>query len=181
MNDSIRLFVAAPIPEKLKAELGELLQAFEHPAIRFMPPQNLHLTLYFIGNVPPQELPRIQEQLQTAAHQYASFTLQLDALELGPKPHAPRLVWARFAPNPVFEALSRHLVQALAPEPAQPLKTIPHITLARFRKDAPKPAGLPPVHSPTPLQLPVSSFSLWQSELASPHPIYRVLQNYPLS
>lgn len=176
MKNNIRLFVAARITAIIKAQLQELLLPFGHPSIRFLPEQNLHLTLYFIGNVPLTQLPHIQQQVRQAVAQQQLFILDLDCLEPGPKPKSPRLVWARFKPSLPFERLSRQLT----PAPVREQKAIPHITLARFRKDMPKPTSLPPVYPEQPLQLAVDSVALWQSELASPHPVYTVLENYPL-
>ncbi|MBF9253946.1 RNA 2',3'-cyclic phosphodiesterase [Pontibacter sp. 172403-2] len=180
MKNDIRLFVAASLPASLKAQLQQLLLPFEHPDIRFLPGQNLHLTLYFMGNVPLAQLPGIQQQIRQAAQQEPPFTLDFDCVETGPKPKSPRLVWARFKPSLPFEQLSRQLTQAFSPVPVREQKVIPHVTLARFRKNAPKPTGLPPVYASQPLQLTVDSVALWQSELASPHPVYTVLENYPL-
>ena len=181
MKDSIRLFAAATVPPLLKRQLQALLQPFQHQAIRFLPEQNLHLTLYFIGNVPLLQLPDIQQQINLVARQHPPFILDLDCLELGPKPASPRLVWARFRPSTSFEQLSQQLTQALSPEPVQQQKPLPHITLARLRKDVPKPGNMPPVAPSQPIQLPVTAVGLWQSVLASPHPVYTMLESYPLS
>lgn len=179
MKDSIRLFVAATLPPALQEALQQQLQPYQHPAIRFIPAQNLHLTLYFIGNVPAAQLASIKQTIRQAAQQHRPFILEMAQAGPGPKRKFPRLVWARFAPHEAFEKLSRNLAQALAPEPQQQ-KSIPHITLARFRKGDPAPRDLPLVIPEEPLRLAVEAIALWQSELASPHPVYTVLETYPL-
>jgi len=180
MKEQIRLFVAAPLPSLLKATLQEQLQAVEHPALRFVPEQNLHLTLHFIGTVALAQLPAIQEAIRGVAQQHQPFTLTYQATEPGPKPRPPRLVWARFVPHESFEQLSQALAQALTEAPRKTQKAIPHITLARFRKDQPPPKGLPSITSAAPLFLEVTAISLWQSTLAAPHPVYSILETYPL-
>ncbi|RDV14654.1 RNA 2',3'-cyclic phosphodiesterase [Pontibacter diazotrophicus] len=180
MKDSIRLFVAATLPETLKQELHDQLQVYDHPSIRPVPLQNLHLTLFFLGNVPVQQLAAIQQSIQEVAQRRQPFTLDFEFTEPGPKPRHPRLIWARFAAHPAFEALSYELTEALADEPPKKQKAIPHVTLARFRKDKPVPENLFTITAKEPLQLHVSDIALWQSELASPHPVYSVLETYPL-
>ncbi|TPE43507.1 RNA 2',3'-cyclic phosphodiesterase [Pontibacter mangrovi] len=180
MKDSIRLFVAAALPPLLLGKLQEQTHPYAHPAVRMMPAQNLHLTLYFIGNVAARELESIKSRVAQVAGRQQRFTLLLSSIEPGPKPRHPRLVWARFAPHPAFEALSLDLAQALSPQPVTKLKAIPHITLARFRKDAPPPLHLPTLTSQEPLKLPVHEIALWQSVLGSPHPTYSILHRYPL-
>ncbi|AKD01996.1 RNA 2',3'-cyclic phosphodiesterase [Pontibacter korlensis] len=180
MKDSIRLFVAVPLPQVLQDKLQEQLQHFGHPSIRFVPPQNLHLTLYFIGNVAQQELTSIQEQLAQVAERHQPFTLQFRQTEPGPKLKHPRLIWARFAAHPAFEALSQDLTKVLAEQPPKNQKAIPHITLARFRKDKTPPEQLPIVTAAEALELPVMELALWQSVLGTPHPTYSIVTRYPL-
>ncbi|OKL39829.1 RNA 2',3'-cyclic phosphodiesterase [Pontibacter flavimaris] len=180
MKNSIRLFAAAPLPPDLQEKLAGHLAHFEHPSLRILPQQNLHLTLYFIGNVPENELPGIKERIVRVAQRHEPFTLQFERTEPGPKPRHPRLIWARFAPHPAFEALSRELTEMLAEQPPAQQKSIPHITLARYRKDAQPPKQLPAITSEEPLVLPVREVALWQSVLGAPHPSYSVLERYPL-
>ena len=180
MKDSIRLFVAATLPEMLKQELQEQLQPLQQPAIRFVPRQNLHLTLFFIGNVALEQVAALKQDIREIAERHQPFTLRFERTEPGPKPKQPRLVWARFAEHDAFTALSHDLAQALAEAPPKQQKAIPHVTLARFRKDKPLPGNLPVATAERPLSLAVQKIALWQSELASPHPIYTVVETYPL-
>ncbi|RIJ42826.1 RNA 2',3'-cyclic phosphodiesterase [Pontibacter oryzae] len=181
MKDGIRLFVAATLPSSLKDLLEGQLQHYSHPNIRVLPRQNLHLTLYFIGNVPRQQLAHIQQQTALIAKKHASFTLTFEQTEPGPKPKHPRLIWARFAAHPAFEALSQDLTRALSEHPPKTQKSIPHVTLARFRKDQKAPQNLPTISEDEPLYLPVQEISLWQSVLGSPHPTYSILNSYALA
>ncbi|WP_299758544.1 RNA 2',3'-cyclic phosphodiesterase [uncultured Pontibacter sp.] len=180
MKDSIRLFVAAPLPAAIKEKLEEQLQHYQDTAIRLLPSQNLHLTLYFIGNVAAEELAPIKARVARLAQQHQPFTLQFEQTEPGPKPRHPRLIWARFAQHPAFEALSQELTEALAEQPPAKQKSIPHITLARFRKDTAPPKHLSIIRSEEPLKLLVQEVALWQSVLGSPHPTYTILERYPL-
>ncbi|TXK52070.1 RNA 2',3'-cyclic phosphodiesterase [Pontibacter qinzhouensis] len=181
MQETVRLFVAAALPAALKAYLATQLQPYQQEALRFVPEQNLHLTLFFIGNVPAGALPDVKEKIRIAAASHTAFELALHCLEPGPNPRSPRLLWARFAQNSNFEELNRHLTQQLALQPPKQQNPVPHVTLARFRKDKPLPTALPTLLPETPVQLPVNAVALWQSELASPHPRYSILESYPLS
>ncbi|WP_181306366.1 RNA 2',3'-cyclic phosphodiesterase [Rufibacter sp. XAAS-G3-1] len=180
MKDTIRLFVAARLPEEVIAYLGQARQAYEDPSIRAVPEQNLHLTLYFLGNVPATEDTYIRQTLAQVAQRHQPFTLTLEQLEPGPKPRSPRLVWARFQKNTAFSQLSQDLTQALSPVPPKQEKFIPHVTLCRFRKEGAVPRDLPIVTPPQEVRYPVTSLALWQSQLASPHPIYTVVEEFPL-
>lgn len=181
MKDSIRLFIAATLPSALKDMFEGQLQHYSDPSLRVLPRQNLHLTLYFIGNVPTLQLSHIQQQTELIAKKHADFTLKFEQTEPGPKPSHPRLIWARFAAHPAFEALSQDLTCALSEHHPKTQKSIPHVTLARFRKDQKTPQDLPMISDDEPLYLPVQEIALWQSVLGSPHPTYSILNSYTLA
>ncbi|NEM98030.1 RNA 2',3'-cyclic phosphodiesterase [Pontibacter burrus] len=180
MQDTIRLFIAASLPDGLAPYLQQKLQPFLDDSVRAIPVQNLHLTLFFIGNVPGTALETIRRQVKEIANQSQPFTLYLDAIEQGPKPKSPRLVWARFKDDPEFTRLSKQLAETLAPNEPNKLKPTPHITLARYKKHAARPESKPAVMPEGTIALPVNAIGIWKSELASPHPVYSVLEAYLL-
>ncbi len=181
MIDEIRLFVAATLPVEVKAFLQEQGHVYSHSSIRMVPAQNLHLTLFFIGNSPLSDLPAIKDQLRQIASAHTAFQLKYRCTEPGPNPRSPRLIWSRFEQKPEFEKLSRSLAESLSLAQNAKQKPIPHVTLARYKKDAPPPPAVPLPETETGLHLLMNSFSLWQSQLASPHPVYSVLETYPLT
>lgn len=178
MKDEIRLFVAATLPEEIKSFVQEQKEKFNSPSLRPVPEQNLHLTLYFIGNTQLSNLPGIENTLQKISEEHTAFKLQYLCTEPGPNSQSPRLVWARFQQHPQFEKLSRSLASALSPEENAKQKPIPHITLARYKKGASAPPTAPVYSAESGISMQVNSISLWQSELASPHPVYTVLETY---
>jgi RNA 2',3'-cyclic 3'-phosphodiesterase len=180
MKNSIRLFIAATLPDSLKEVFQEQLKQFQYPSLRFLPAQNLHLTLYFIGNISPGYLPQIKETIKNISRQYQPFILNYEQTEAGPNPKKPRLIWARFKPNSLFEQLSNEFSDLLSTEPVNTKTAIPHITLARFRKDKPISHDIKIVTSSEQLTLHVETISLWESILSTPHPEYSVLETYPL-
>jgi len=180
METGIRLFVASTLPVEIKDFLQQQAQVYNHPSVRLIPEQNLHLTLFFIGNTSTTALPGIKEILQKIVAEHHAFRLQYLCTEPGPNPRSPRLVWARFIQHPEFEKLSRSLAGALLPEQNAKQKPIPHITLARYKKNDPAPPPVPLQQSPSNINFYVNSISLWQSVLASPHPVYNVLETYQL-
>lgn len=181
MGQTTRLFIAAPIPDALQQYLTEQANRYRSDAIRQVPTENLHLTLYFIGNVPASQLAAIQDVTAHIAKQFAPFDLHLEAIEPGPKPRSPRLIWARFKSHDAFAQLSRSLTQALSEEPPLNREPKPHVTLARFRKDHPAPHTLESFSPDEPITLQVDEIAVWHSELGSPHPRYSILQRYPLT
>ncbi|NDK54618.1 RNA 2',3'-cyclic phosphodiesterase [Pontibacter fetidus] len=180
MDATLRLFVAAGLTDELGPYLKEQMRPLLDDTLRPVPLQNMHLTLFFIGNVPVAALDEIRVKVKTIAQQCEPFTLQLTAVEQGPKPKSPRLIWARFEEHPAFAKLSRKLSEALAPDEPNKLKPTPHITLARYRKNIGRPATTPAILPETTITLPVHTIGIWKSELASPHPVYSIIESYLL-
>lgn len=136
---ALRLFVALEVPAELKARLAAVQTELRrrHPRVeaRWVKPEQIHLTLRFLGNVPAAALAPLQEALGTAGQGVAP--LELEAVGLGCFPDAtrPRVLWAgvREATGELA-ALAARVTEVSAPftrEPAGP-GFHPHLTLARF-------------------------------------------------
>jgi 2'-5' RNA ligase len=177
----MRLFVAVPLPGPLKAALRSYQQVYRHKIIRFVPEDNLHLTLHFIGEVADTAVPDLRQKLARVAAAHAPFTLAFQETAPGPKLRSPRLIWTRFEEHPDFSALSTTLCQVLEAAPGAYGKFIPHITIARLRQERGKLPDLPVLEEKNIPDLKVQSFALWQSKLQSPHPEYSILAEFPLA
>jgi 2'-5' RNA ligase len=125
----MRLFLGLPIPPELAQALNRLTQAIELPKGRPAAPENLHLTLVFLGEVAEPKLPPIERELSKL--NIAAFQLKLTSLNTFPR--AGVLV-AEVEPTRPLLQLQAKAVAAMvrcgfAPE-SHPYH--PHLTLARF-------------------------------------------------
>ena len=129
----IRAFVALPLPETLCQRLM-LVQSLLHlprPAVRPVPPGNLHLTLAFAGEQPMPVLEDLHHALE--ALRAPAFEVTLRGLEaFGGR--APRSVHAGVEPCPALEHLQRKVLRALETVGIAPERRrfTPHVTLARL-------------------------------------------------
>jgi 2'-5' RNA ligase len=126
----MRLFLGLPIPPELAQALNRLTQAIELPKGRPAAPENLHLTLVFLGEVAEPKLPSIERELSKL--NIAAFQLKLTSLNTFPR---PGVLFAEVEPTHPLLQLQAKAAAAMvrcgfAPE-AHPYH--PHITLARFR------------------------------------------------
>jgi len=127
----IRLFTGLEIPPSVAQRLS-LLQAGLQGA-RWIDPDNFHITLRFIGDVPEDTAAEIDETLSRIYED--PFDLELQGIgQFGhDKPHA---VWARVAESAPLRALQAHqeiALQRLGLRP-EPRKYTPHVTVARLNK-----------------------------------------------
>ena len=125
----IRAFVALPLPEPVRQQLNLLQHLLPLP--RRLPPENLHLTLAFLGEVPSDLLEDGHHAL--AALRAPGFTLTLRGVEAFGAA-APRLVYAGVAPSEPLRHLHRKVITALRGAGLAPdrRRFTPHVTLARL-------------------------------------------------
>lgn len=171
-ESNLRLFFALwPSPE-LQGALYDLACRLQPqaqgPALRLMQPENIHLTLLFLGQIPTARLDELMQM--AAAIQLPPFALTLDKLGCFPK---AQVVWAGIRqPPPTLFQLADALRLGSAPLglPLDPRPLSPHVTLLRKVK-------IPPSLTPIPsLAWPVESFALVVSEGGR----YRVLRRFGL-
>jgi RNA 2',3'-cyclic 3'-phosphodiesterase len=92
----MRLFIALEIDEETRAELAEEIALLkrECPRVRWVRPENLHVTVKFLGGVPEPDVPEICRLLAESAAEHAAFTLEIRDLGCFPKIERPRAIWA---------------------------------------------------------------------------------------
>ena len=174
----MRLFIAIEIPAEVKKILSTLRR--DIPGVRWVPPEQLHLTLLFLGEVAPENLDRLCTAL--AAITIAPFTLTFDRTGCFPRPTAPRILWAGIKPQPALSRLV-HLAREAAAEcgvivEEKPFS--PHITLARIKHPNPCPvndySGRPITDKK--LSVPVDRFILYQSTLTQQGAIHEAIRAF---
>ena len=176
----MRLFVALPCPEPIVDDLAPAMEGGP-PGLRWVPEEQLHCTLRFIGEV---ERP-VAEDIAQSLSELRSPAVEVRLDGVGIFSHRRRgALWARLAPKSPLEALHEKIDRAvvrcgLAPERRAYL---PHVTLARWsgggidaRAWAERWAGL----SSAPQV--IDAFMLFESRLRRDGPTYDELLAVPLA
>ena len=175
-----RLFVAIDLPEAVVGELARFCCGM--PGARWVAPEQLHLTLRFVGEVDGGLFREIREALN--AVDGGAFDLRVKGFGYFPPRKAPRVLWAGVEPAEGVTALRSRIEKAvvrLGLEP-EPRKFSPHITLARLDgtpvgKVTQFLAGNSLYSSPT---FTVSEFHLYSSVLTAKGAIHTIEASYPL-
>lgn len=134
--DMPRLFVAIDMPDAHRAALATLHD--ETLPARWTRPEQMHLTLRFIGDVAPALVAQIDQALSEIRAD--AFSLHLHGLGVFPSMRRPRVLFAALAHQPALIDLHQRIESRLhatgvAPDP-KPFH--PHVTLARLRNAAPR-------------------------------------------
>ena len=127
-----RLFVAIDPPAEIREQLVGICCGL--PDARWIPPEQLHLTLCFIGEVSGSAFLDIREALEEI--QVAPFSLRLQGVGFFPPRGQPRVIWAGIEQSEPLLALQRKITTRLFHLGVEPenRKFSPHITLARLHQ-----------------------------------------------
>ena len=131
----MRLFVALEIPAAVRDNLATLIKDLRNlePKSRWVRPENLHVTLKFIGQAPPDKLEAIRIALGGVR---AVQAVELDFRGLGffPNEKHPRVLWANVKASTHLKSLAADIDHALEilGVPREQRAFTPHLTLARF-------------------------------------------------
>lgn len=135
---NLRLFVAIHPPADAVTSLLAMLEEMKLPAHRPTPPEQVHLTLHFIGDTPVTELKSRIESVARSTSGLSSFSLQVRRLIMLPERGPRRLVAAETDRPVTLLELQRRLATRLARtarrKPGDRFR--PHLTLCRFRSPA---------------------------------------------
>jgi len=176
-----RLFIAVDLPDTIKENLRSM--SFGIPGAKWIGPEQLHLTVRFIGEVGGAlflDVKTILEEIRLA-----SFSLQLKGVGFFPPRGAPRVLWIGLEKNDPLQRLRKKIDSSLLRVKVEPegRKFSPHITLARLKNSPVQKItnflsgnGL---FSQEPFQ--VEDFKLYSSILSPKGAFHRVERIYPLN
>ena len=132
----IRLFVALALPAAIKAQLALLSGGI--PGARWVPPENYHLTLRFIGEVESWRAEEVDEAL--ANIRARPFMLSLRGLGLFEKAGRISSLWVGVEKTDqlgLLQAKVETALQRIGLEPERK-RFAPHVTLARTDRAPPE-------------------------------------------
>lgn len=131
----MRLFVALEIPstvrQNLAALLAELRAITREP--RWVRPENLHVTLKFLGEVAEEKVNSVRSALRQIRSEQA-VTLKFCGVGFFPNEKHPRVFWAGMEASANLKPLATGIESAMEKQgiPREKREFSPHLTLARF-------------------------------------------------
>jgi len=176
----MRAFLGVGLPAGVReAVASEIAQVRGlHAPVAWMAPENLHITLNFLGEISQERVPLIERSMRVVASGFAPFSLTAEGGGAFPGTRNPRVLWVGFLePLELVRQLQQNMVDALsgAGIPREDRPFHPHITVGRTR------GALPPAWGERFVQalsgkgfgvVPVSSFTLYESRLGPGGAVY---------
>jgi 2'-5' RNA ligase len=178
----LRLFAAVEIPEEIRGALAEAVKPVRErfPKARWVPIQNQHVTVKFLGSTYPRLVDWVTGSISTVTGHHAPFPTRVEGLGAFPNAHRARVLWAGLHDGDGrLERLAAALDEAFAREFAPEKRGFtPHLTVARFNP----PVGLGPLElafESEPFE--IDRIVLFRSHLRRPAPVYEPIGTFPLA
>lgn len=136
---NMRLFIAIELPPEVKAALGSLetqLKKGGHRFVKWVDPENIHITLKFLGATPVEDIKGITEALATVAQRTEPLFLHLGGLGCFPNWQRPQIIWVGLGGEiEKLADLQRDVETVMYPLgfDRESRVFVPHLTIARIK------------------------------------------------
>ncbi len=103
----MRLFIALPLGPEVKDALGRIISDFKRHGgpVKWVKPENIHLTLRFLGETDESLVGKIKTEIDTVAAAHARVQTSISRLGGFPNLNRPRVIWVGIEHN--LELLSK--------------------------------------------------------------------------
>jgi 2'-5' RNA ligase len=185
--EQIRSFIAIELPRSVKtaiSQLQEKLKTGSRAPVKWVRPDNTHLTLKFLGDIDVPAVGNIHYALKEAAGGITTIRLGVSGLGTFPNNNRVQIIWVGLTGElDKLRKLQEHIDRVLAPLgfPAEKRGFSPHLTIARLRNQATvderQDMGrlIATSDFESNLEFGVKSVSLMKSQLTREGPIYSLL------
>jgi len=136
----LRTFIAADIPpsikKSIKIQVDNLRKFIGDSSVRWVPVDNIHITLKFLGDTSPSNLDLLKQIIITQAGSFSEIDITIGGLGSFPSPKRARVLLIRIHAPAALEALARGVDSACTKIGYQPETRpfSPHLTIGRVRR-----------------------------------------------
>lgn len=189
----LRAFIAIELPQNIKdaieRQTARLRQTLGNDLVRWVPAQNMHVTLKFLGDIAASHVEFLKQMIARKSESHQQFDLQIGGLGSYPTSKRPRVLWVGLHAPGNLASLQKSIEAGACrlgyEQEERPFS--PHLTLGRVRQNV-SPADLPKIRSALDnIQLGnigtarVDSVHLIRSDLQPSGSIYTNLFSAPLT
>ena len=190
--EQIRSFIAIELPGELKlaiSRLQEQLKSGSRAPVKWVNPENTHLTLKFMGGIDLAIIDDIKKALREAAQSIPAISLGAEGLGTFSNNTRVQVIWVGLTGElDKLQKLQQRIDQELSPLGFPPGKRAfsPHLTIARLRDRASvndrQEIGrlVEKTNFESSLDFSAKSVNLMKSQLTREGPIYSVLDSVNL-
>ncbi|MFH1317126.1 MAG: RNA 2',3'-cyclic phosphodiesterase [Candidatus Woesearchaeota archaeon] len=178
----MRCFVAVNLPNDIKEQLGDIVKGLreEKGKINWVKPQNMHITLKFLGELDEIKAEFVKNKLETV--KFSKFDLTLDKLGVFPSESFINVLWVGVKEKDELFDLHKMVDFSLSKMFSVEKNFLGHITLGRVKFLNDKKGFIEKLKKIKidGKSFPVEKFTLMKSELTSDGPIYEKVGEFKL-
>ena len=127
-----RLFIGVMVPEQVKSDIVALQESMARMPMRckLVEPENLHISMSFLGEVPEADVGRISGELDVVCGNHRSFTVKISGVSFIPNERFARVIALGCeSSGEELESLRRNIANSVGGDSHRA-----HLTLARVRE-----------------------------------------------
>lgn len=139
----IRTFIAIELNDALHHALADVQARLKRDAIaraiRWVAPENIHLTLKFLGDVDAAHIPALERAIARVCNEVAPFTLTISGAGAFPNTRKPNVIWVGARGQVEIAARLAEQIDAACATlgfAREERAFTPHLTLGRVKRDA---------------------------------------------
>lgn len=189
-----RIFIAINLPEDIRKKLADFRKNWPDLPARWTKPENLHITLVFLGYVRDENLPTICQKIEKVCQNRDGFEIVLNKICYGPADKKPsRMIWAMGNKSQelanlqadlekiLFSGINQNMEKYLPKIKKEIRPFSPHITLARLKQmQFRQMEERPEINENINLKVDVNSIEIMESQLRRTGPVYTILESIKL-
>ncbi|MCX5697614.1 MAG: RNA 2',3'-cyclic phosphodiesterase [Candidatus Omnitrophica bacterium] len=187
----MRTFIAIELPPDIKESLGKLQAGLKQTGadVKWVNPDNIHLTLKFLGEVDDKKIIEIENILGEVAKSSKSFYINPCSIGVFPKIEFPKVIWIGIDKGDsetkvIAGKLEQSLAQIGIPKEDRPFSS--HITIGRTKSFLKRDKLIQELKNLEGKiagkfrEFPVTKLTLFKSTLTPKGPIYEILSHTEL-
>lgn len=189
----MRTFIAIDFPPEIIKKIDQVINYFKtqtpESAIKWVAPENLHLTIKFIGDISDDILPQAKFLISDALKNQPAINISIEGLGMFPDAKNPRVIWLGIIGGDPLVKIHESLDQRLKAIQIKPDRRgySPHLTIARVRRQTDQKTArligetLSKFNVDSLGAIRVDEIRLYQSDLTPKGPTYSPLLSVPLN
>lgn len=182
-----RTFLAFPVETTvpLLHNLEKIRDELSGEKIKWVKPENMHLTIHFFGDTTDDDILLLHQHLEKFLIGLPAFELNINSAGIFPGIKRPHVLWFGLIPDGGLTEAVERVLSVLQKEgfnlPGKPFS--PHLTIARMKWISDKPHLIEVLDSYKNREitkLRINRIHFYESRLTPEGPLYRVIHSYSL-
>ncbi len=177
-----KIYVSINLPKKTQKSLARIMERWEGLPIKWTKPENLHLSLLFLGFVDDESVLEVCRKIESLCQKEEMFDVELSLIKFSPSPEDAKRVTLTGGHSEELKNLIEKIEQELGIANSPKKEFHPNIILGKVRKKRwDEMIEKPVIEKHFPLLVDVESVDVMASDFESEEGEYVIVESCPLS